>query len=81
MLTRRMGGLTEYIPTPQEKRDGLIRDHTLALLRNLHKRTCLIERRLGLPGSPASDFDRLWAQIEREEAEARRIHSEATPQE
>ncbi len=81
MLTKRMGGLTEYIPTPQEKRDGLIRDHTLALLRNLHERTRLIERHLGLPGFPACDFDRLWEQIEREEAEARRIHSETIPQE
>ena len=81
MLTKRTGGLTEYIPTPQEKRDGLIRDHTLALLRNLHERTCLIERHLGMPGSHAGDFDRLWEQIEREETEAQRIHSEATPQE
>ncbi len=81
MLTKRMGGLTEFIPTPQEKRDGLIRDHTLALLRNLHERVCLAEQRSGSPSAAAGDFDRLWEQIEREEAEARRIQTEAIPQE
>ena len=38
MIVRRKGGLTEFIPTPQEKRDGLIRDHALGLLENLHQR-------------------------------------------
>ncbi len=79
MLTKRTGGLTEYIPTPQEKRDGLIRDHVLALLQNLHERICLIERHLSLPVFLADDFDRLWEQIEREESEARRIHSQTIP--
>lgn len=35
MIVRSKGGLTEFIPTPQEKRDGLIRDHALGLLENL----------------------------------------------
>lgn len=38
MIVRRKGGLTEFIPTPQENRDGLIRDHALVLLENLHQR-------------------------------------------
>ncbi len=79
MLTRRTGGLTEYIPTPQEKRDGLIRDHTLALLRNLHERVCLIERSLRLPDNLAQNFGQIWKQIEEGEAEAWRICSQTPP--
>jgi hypothetical protein len=32
MIVRRKGGLTEFIPSPREKREGLIRDHILELL-------------------------------------------------
>ena len=38
MIVRRQGGLTEFIPSPQEKRDGVLRDHTLELLANLDAR-------------------------------------------
>jgi len=38
MIVRRKGGLTEFIPSPQEKRDGLIRDHALGLPKTLHHR-------------------------------------------
>ena len=44
MIVRRKGGLTEFIPSPQEKRDGLIRDHALGLLENLHQRLARLER-------------------------------------
>ena len=27
MLVKRRGGMTEYIPTPKEKREALVRDH------------------------------------------------------
>lgn len=50
MIVRRKGGLTEFIPTPQEKRDGLIRDHALGLLENLHQRLARLERASKLPG-------------------------------
>lgn len=43
MLTKRNAGLTEFIPTPQEKRDGLIRDHVLELVSLLHERLSAIE--------------------------------------
>ena len=38
MIVRRQGGLTEFIPSPQEKREGILRDHTLDLLANLYRR-------------------------------------------
>ena len=40
--------MTEFIPATKEKREGLIRDHTLGLLENLHQRLERIERLGGL---------------------------------
>ena len=54
MIVRRKGGLTEFIPTPQEKRDGLIRDHALGLLENLHQRLARLERASKLPAADES---------------------------
>lgn len=56
MIVRRTGGLTEFIPSPQEKRDGLIRDHALGLLENLHLRLARLERASGLPPDEAKAF-------------------------
>lgn len=49
MIVKRNGGMTEFIPSPQEKRDGLIRDHVLELVRLLHERVGEIEEAVGLP--------------------------------
>ena len=38
MIVRRQGGLTEFIPSPQEKREGVLRNYTLDLLANLDAR-------------------------------------------
>ena len=38
MIVKRRGGMTEYIPSPQEKREGLVRDHSFNLIENLHHR-------------------------------------------
>lgn len=76
MLTKRNAGLTEFIPTPQEKRDGLIRDHTLHLLQNLHQRLELIEHSLDLSARLADEFRRVLQEIAREEAAAHRAHEQ-----
>ena len=61
MIVRRKGGLTEFIPSPQEKRDGLIRDHALGLLENLHQRLARLERASKLPADEAEAFTTLLA--------------------
>ena len=76
MITKRQGGLTELIPSPQEKREGVLRDHALALLANLDARLRRIEEHLGLSAEEAGSFRALMARIRREETEAGRIHSE-----
>jgi hypothetical protein len=45
MIVRRKGGLTEFIPSPREKREGLIRDHVLELTEDLHRRIERLERK------------------------------------
>ena len=70
------GGLTELIPSPQEKREGVLRDHALDLLANLDARLGRIEAEHGIAPEEAEEFRALMARIRREEAEARRIHCE-----
>ena len=76
MIVRRQGGLTEFIPSPQEKRDGVLRDHTLELLANLDARMRRIEERHGISPNDAEEFAGLMARIRREEIEAGRINRE-----
>lgn len=76
MLTRRDGGFIEFIPTPAEKRDGVLRDHALGLLWNLHERLRRLEDGVGMDPSLGEEFDGLVDRIESEEAEARRVHAE-----
>ena len=76
MIIRRQGGLTEFIPSPQEKRDGVLRDHTLELLANLDARMRRIEERHGISPNDAEEFAGLMARIRREEIEAGRINRE-----
>ena len=76
MITRRQGGLTELIPSPREKREGVLRDHALDLLANLDARLRGIEGELGLSSEDAEAFRTVMARIRREESEARRIHAE-----
>ena len=76
MIVRRQDGLTKYIPSPQEKRDGVLRDHTLELLANLDARMRRIEERHGISPNAAEAFAGLMARIKREEIEAGRINRE-----
>ena len=76
MIVRRQGGLTEFIPSPQEKREGILRDHTLDLLANLDARMQCIEELHGIEPEAAEAFSELMALIRREEIEAGRINRE-----
>lgn len=74
MIVRRQGGLTEFIPSPQEKREGILRDHSLDLLANLDARMRRIEELHGIEPEAAEAFCELMALIRREEIEAGRIN-------
>ena len=76
MIVRRRGGMTEFIPSPQEKRDGIIRDHTLSLLENLHRRLERIEAGLGLPMEESRRCRELIEHITAEESRTRAINEE-----
>jgi len=65
MIVRRQGGLTEFIPSPQEKREGVLRDHTLELLANLDARMRRIEERHGISSNDAEEFAGLMTRIRR----------------
>jgi hypothetical protein len=63
--------MTEFIPSPSEKRDGVIRNHVLDLLANLDARLRRIEVAAGLQNGLAQSFADTMALISREEAHVR----------
>ena len=75
MIVRRKGGMTEFIPSPQEKRDGLIRDHALGLLENLHQRLARLERASGLPPDEAKAFVALLTRMRADESRNLELHT------
>jgi len=74
MRVHRRGGMTEFIPSPSEKRDGVIRNHVLDLLANLDARIRRIEEAVGLPMDLSDDFTAVMARITHEEAHVRRLN-------
>ena len=76
MIVRRRGGMTEFIPSPTEKRDGIIHDHTLELLENLHRRLERIERLGRLPPDLAQDFSSMQEHLQDEEIRNIALHAE-----
>lgn len=78
MLVKRRGGMTEFIPSPSEKRDGVIRDHVLGLLANLDARLRRIEAASGLPRDLAESFADTMALITREEAHVQQLNEKLT---
>jgi hypothetical protein len=74
MIVRRKGGLTEFIPSPREKREGLIRDHVLGLLENLHRRIEHLEREAMLPIEAAEAFNSMFQRIENDENQNLELH-------
>jgi ABC-type uncharacterized transport system ATPase component len=75
MIVRRKGGLTEFIPSPQEKREGLIRDHILGLVENLHQRIERLEQVAGLSGEEAEAFALLMERIQTSETRILKLHT------
>lgn len=76
MLVKQRGGMTEFIPTPSEKRDGVIRNHVLELLANLDARIRQLEQLSGIPSDMADEFRTLMSRIEREETHVQRLNDE-----
>ncbi len=76
MIIRRKGGLIEFIPSPREKREGLIRDHVLGLLENLHRRVERLERETGLPVEETEDFAALFRRIQTDETRNMKLHAD-----
>lgn len=76
MIVRRKGGLIEFIPTPREKREGVLRDYALELLENLDTRLRHIEKEFGLSSIGSQAFSNIVALIRREESETSRINRE-----
>jgi len=74
MIVKRSGGMTEFIPSPSEKRDGVIRNHVLDLLSNLDARIRRIEDAVGLPDDLADAFTDAMAHITHEEAHVRQLN-------
>jgi hypothetical protein len=74
MIVRRQGGLTEFIPSPREKREDVIRDHALDLLANLDARLQRMEKALNLSAEEAAAFAEIMKRIRREETETRLIN-------
>ena len=75
MIVRRKGGMTEFIPSPQEKREALIRDHVLKLVENLHRRIDRLEREAGLPHEQAEAFAFLFKRIQTDENQNKELHN------
>jgi len=74
MIVKRSGGMTEFIPSPKEKRDGVIRNHVLDLLVNLDARLRRIEATVDLPSDLAESFADTMALITREEDHVKRLN-------
>ena len=75
MIVRQKGGLTEFIPSPQEKREGLIHDHVLDLVENLHRRIGRLECDLGLQTKEAETFTELFEHMKTDEARNIQLHT------
>ncbi len=76
MLVKRRGGMTEFIPSPSEKRDGVIRNHVLDLLANLDERLQRIERATGVSSNLADEFVETITRIEREEQHVQQLNED-----
>ena len=70
MLVKRRGGMTEYIPSPREKREALVRDHFTEAVELLHKRLRCIEKEFGLADDDAQVCASLLERIREEEMDA-----------
>ena len=75
MIVRQKGGLTEFIPSPREKREGVIRDHILGMVENLHRRIERLEHEAGLPDKESEAFAELFNHLMTDEDHNLKLHS------
>ena len=75
MIVKRRGGMTEYIPSPQEKREGLVRDHSFNLIENLHHRLSRLEEELGLSLDEAKACSAFLDKMKQDESLNKEIHT------
>ncbi len=75
MIVKRRGGMTEFIPSPQEKREGLVRDHSFNLIGNLHHRLSRLEEELGLPLDEAEACSAFLEKMKQDESQNKEIHT------
>lgn len=76
MIVKKQGGMTEFIPSPQEKRDALVRDNFLVLLDALHRRITKIEHEIGLFDSESLYVSRLLRRVKHDEKYHLKLHSQ-----
>ena len=76
MIVQRRSGMTEFIPSPQEKREGLVRDHSFNLIENLHQRLKRLEEELGLPLKDAEACSAFLEKLKQDESRNTAIHNE-----
>jgi len=75
MIVKLRGGMTEFIPSPQEKRQGLVRDSSFNLIENLHHRLSRLEEELGLPLNEAEACSAFLDKIKQDETQNAAIHT------
>ena len=75
MIVKRRGGMTEFIPSPQEKRESLVRDHSFNLIENLHHRLSRLEDELGLPLDEAEACTAFLEKIKRDKSQIKELHT------
>ena len=79
MIVKKAGGMMEFIPTPKEKREGVLRDHTLNLLANVDRRLRRIEEAAGTAPDDAEAFTRTMAAIRNEETQNQTLFNQILP--
>lgn len=66
--------MIEFIPSPSEKRDGVIHNHVLDLLANLDARLRQLEHAAGISPDLAGQFSETIVRIEREEQHVQQLN-------
>ncbi len=75
MIVKKQGGMTEFIPSPQEKREALVRDYSFNLLENLHHRLGRLEEKIGLPLDEAEICTVFLEKVKSDELQIKEIHT------
>lgn len=74
MIVKRNGGMTEFIPSPREKREGLVRDHVFDLIDILHARLKRLEDANNIYSADSEKCHKLLMKIRTEESNGVQIN-------